>query len=69
MRDVAEAVGITERSTQTILADLLADGYLSKRRVGRRNVYRVNHRRPFRHPAEAEHKIGDLLNLFADEAP
>jgi hypothetical protein len=25
----------------------------------------VNTRRPFRHPAEADHQVGDLLALFS----
>jgi hypothetical protein len=59
-------VGITERAAQTILADLEADGYLRKTKVGRRNTYAVNHEGQFRHPEEAGHPIGDLLTLFED---
>ena len=40
-RDIAAAVGITERTTSSILRDLVAGGYLSVERVGRRNRYRV----------------------------
>jgi hypothetical protein len=32
---------------------------------GRRTHYVVNEHRPFRHPAEADHRVGDLLALFA----
>ena len=73
LRDVAALVGITERAVQSIVADLEADGYLTRIRVGRRNVYRLHPHRRFRHPAEARHRIGELLDLFtesprADEA-
>ncbi|WP_430791845.1 helix-turn-helix transcriptional regulator [Actinoplanes sp. G11-F43] len=64
LRDVAEAVGITERATQAIVADLEAAGYLSHERVGRRNHYTVHPDGRFRHPAEAGRRIGDLLALF-----
>lgn len=64
VRDIAAAVGITERAAQTILADLEGDGYLRKTKVGRRNTYRVNSGGQFRHPEEAGHRIGDLLSLF-----
>lgn len=64
VRDIAAAVGITERAAQTILADLEADGYLRKTKVGRRNTYSINSRGQFRHPEEAGHRIGDLLNVF-----
>jgi len=64
VRDIATAVGITERAAQTILADLEEGGYLNKTKVGRRNTYSVNARGTFRHPEEAGHRIGDLLSLF-----
>ena len=64
VRDIAAAVGITERAAQTILADLEENGYLRKTRVGRRNTYAVNAAGKFRHPEEAGHRIGDLLHLF-----
>ncbi|BEL13000.1 MarR family transcriptional regulator [Actinoplanes sichuanensis] len=71
LRDVAQTVGITERAAQAIVADLEAGGYLRRDRVGRRNQYTVNPAGRFRHPAEADHSIGDLLDLFtgAPRAP
>ena len=64
LRDVADGVGITERAAQAIVADLEAAGYLRRERVGRRNRYTVNPAGRFRHPAEADRRIGDLLKLF-----
>lgn len=64
LRDVAADVGITERAAQAIVADLEASGYLHRERVGRRNQYTINPAGRFRHPAEADHHIGDLLDLF-----
>jgi DNA-binding MarR family transcriptional regulator len=66
LRDVAALVGVTERSVQSIVADLEAEGYLTRIRVGRRNVYRLHPHRRFRHPAESRHRIGELLDLFAE---
>jgi hypothetical protein len=66
LRDVAALVGITERAVQSIVADLEVDGYLTRIRIGRRNVYRLHRHRRFRHPAEAQHRIGELLDLFTD---
>lgn len=65
LRDVAATVGVTERAAQAIVADLEAAGYLTRERVGRRNRYTVNPAGHFRHPAEANHQIGELLDLFA----
>ena len=69
LRDLAVQVGITERSAQKIVAELETAGYVSKTRVGRRNVYRVNPRLRFRHPLEADHRVGELIDLFAGERP
>ena len=66
MRDVALRVGVTERAVQAIVADLVEAGYLTRERVGRRNHYTVDPAGPFRHPAEAAHRIGELLALFDD---
>jgi DNA-binding MarR family transcriptional regulator len=67
LRDIADSVGITERAAQAIVADLQAGGYLERTKVGRRNHYTVNPAGRFRHPAEADHRIGDLLALFTSE--
>ena len=70
-RDIAEAVGITERAAQRIVADLTRSGYLETTRVGRRNHYTVNREMAMRHPAQHNHEIGallDLLKLDGDES-
>jgi len=64
LRDVADAVGITERAAQRILADLVRAGFVTRQRVGRRNRYLVNREREMRHPAQAGHDIGSLLDLL-----
>ena len=64
MRELAEKVGITERSAQRIVADLIADGYVSCERVGRRNHYRVHGELPLRHPNEEQYLSGTLLGML-----
>ena len=64
LRDVADAVGITERAAQRILADLVRAGFVTRQRVGRRNRYLVNRDREMRHPAQAGHDVGALLDLL-----
>jgi DNA-binding MarR family transcriptional regulator len=64
IRDLAHTAGVTERTAQGIVTDLENGGYLIKERVGRRNAYKVIKRRSFRHPAEAGHKVGELIDLF-----
>lgn len=67
LRDVAQAVGITERAVQKIVADLEIGGLLSRRRDGRRNHYRVHTDRPLRHPIEAHRSVGELLGMVNAE--
>ncbi len=63
MREVADAVGITERAVQRIVAEL-EDGHVLKRsRRGRRNVYTVDSKLALRHPVESHCKVADLLRL------
>ena len=65
MRDVAAAVGITERAAQRIVAELEKDGYLSRTRDGRRNRYVLHQGLGLRHPLEGSHTVDELLNLLA----
>ena len=64
VRDIAQRVGITERATQMIIADLVTGGYVARERVGRRNTYRVVPHRPFRHPLEAGHSVDELVAVL-----
>jgi len=67
--EIAGQVGITERATQKIIADLVAEGYLSRERVGRRNSYTVNDRLRLRHPLESTHRVGELLAAVRNATP
>jgi DNA-binding MarR family transcriptional regulator len=67
VRDVADQIGITERAAQLIITDLEEAGYLVRTRVGRRNTYTINGDRPFRHPAESDHDVRDLIEVFLGE--
>ena len=66
LREVAVAVGITERAVQRIIHELEEEGYIQRERVGRQNRYRILPGQPLRHPVEAHRKIGDLLRLISD---
>ena len=65
LRDVAQRVGITERATQRILAELVEAGYVKAERVGRRNRYTVDRRHAMRHSAQLGHDIGTLLEALS----
>ncbi len=49
---------------QAIISDLVADGYVSKIREGRRNRYELHLNRPLRHSLEAEQSVSELLQAL-----
>lgn len=67
-RDVAAAVGITERAVQQIVRDLITEQYVEKEKVGRRNRYQVVRSARFRHTLEAEVSLGSFVDLVLGAA-
>ena len=61
LRQVAIAVGITERAVQRIVQDLEEGGFIQREKVGSQNRYHVLTKQSLRHPIEAHRKIGDLV--------
>jgi DNA-binding transcriptional ArsR family regulator len=68
VRDIADAVGITERATHRILSELVEEGYVVTERDGRRNRYEVRHDLPLPHPLLQERQVGELLELLRPAA-
>ena len=66
LRDVAVAVGITERAVQKIVSDLEDAGVVERVREGRRNRYRLFLDQPLRHPIESHRSIGALLAMILE---
>ncbi|HEX8647604.1 MAG TPA: helix-turn-helix domain-containing protein [Thermoleophilaceae bacterium] len=69
MREIAVQVGITERAAQRIVGDLVDEGYVTRRKIGRRNEYTVNPDAPLRHPISRDHEIGEVLAALGAERP
>lgn len=63
-RELGDAIGITERATRKIIADLDAAGYIKKKREGRRIRYRINPDLPMRHETQQDLAIGVLLETL-----
>jgi DNA-binding IclR family transcriptional regulator len=61
LRDIADCVGITERAAARIVAELSADGYLRKQRLGRRNFYELDPNKPLGHDLTDGHAVGEIL--------
>jgi hypothetical protein len=68
LRDIAVAVGITERAAAAIANDLVEAGYLTKTRVGRRNKYDVHDELLLRHPLHRHHTVGELIRFLEGPA-
>jgi MarR family len=68
LRDIAEAVGITERSAHRIISELVEDGYVIRRRNGSRNEYEVRPDVAVHDPVLGERWAGEILAVVADSA-
>lgn len=64
VRNLALQVGITERSVQRILSDLVSSGILTRSKEGRCNRYDVNLNYQLRHPLESHKTVKDLLGAL-----
>ena len=64
LREIGDTVGITERAAHRIVSELADAGYISRRRVGRRNWYTIQPHLPIPDPLAREQSIGDLLALL-----
>ena len=66
IRDLAIEVGITERAVQRIIAELVEEGYLTKKKEGRRNSYDICTKCSLKHPIEGHRNIDDLIKMILD---
>ena len=66
-REIASHVGITERTAHKIISDLEAAGYIERRKIGRRNVYRVDPEGPLRHHTKSDILVSNLLAALTSE--
>lgn len=64
LREIGEAIGITERATHRIVVELVNAGYLARERNGRRNRYTIQTHLPLHDPLPREQKLGDLLAVL-----
>lgn len=69
LREIGEAVGITERAAHRIVVELSDAGYISRRRNGRRNRYTIQSHLPLPDPLARDQKIGDLLAILTGQPP
>ncbi|HEX4811875.1 MAG TPA: winged helix-turn-helix domain-containing protein [Nonomuraea sp.] len=65
IRDIAAAIGITERAAHGIINDLVQEGYVERVREGRRNRYEIVPGGRLRHPSQNTVPVQGLIDLFA----
>jgi len=64
MREMASALGVTERSVQRVLEDLESEGYISWQRTGKGNIYEINNTCGLKHELTRDVIVGDLLDVL-----
>lgn len=65
LREIGDAVGITERAAHRIVAELVDAGYITRRRKGRRNEYTIQSDLPVPDSLANGLNVGNLLAILA----
>ena len=63
-RTIASAVNLTERTVHKIIAELEAEKYIERRRVGRKNEYYINSHTRLRHEITRDVMVEDFLETL-----
>lgn len=65
LRQIGDALGVTERTAHSIIRDLVEDGYVERYREGNRNRYKVDPKMPLRDPLLRDQMVGEILGVLA----
>ena len=60
-KEIGDEVGITERTAHKMILDLEQEGYITKTKVGNKNMYRVRPEVPI---ATSDVAVGELLEVL-----
>ncbi len=64
LREISQAVGVTERAALSILRAMEEDGIVSRRREGRRNRYWVDYAALMEHQLEGPYSVAELASTL-----
>ncbi|MDB9741651.1 MarR family transcriptional regulator [Akkermansiaceae bacterium] len=64
VRELALRIGITERSVQRIVTELVSSGAMTMKKSGRCNTYDLDLEYHLRHPLESHQTVGSLLKAL-----
>ena len=67
LRDVAEKVGVTERTAFRLVGELEDAGVIERAKEGRRNRYVINTKAHLRHAIEEHCTVGQLLETILQD--
>jgi DNA-binding Lrp family transcriptional regulator len=65
LREIARGTELTERAVYQIVRELEENGFIEKRRVGRRNTYTVNEHALFSFPVYRDLNIAQMVSALA----
>src|SRR5947209_8425799 len=67
LREIGDRVGVTERAAHRIVDELVAAGYVSRTRCGRRNRYTIHRDLPLPDRLAHRQRLGDLLAILTPQ--
>ncbi|MDJ0917718.1 MAG: winged helix-turn-helix domain-containing protein [Woeseiaceae bacterium] len=67
LRDVADKIGITERTAFRLIGELEDAGIIERVKEGRRNHYEINADAHLKHSIEKHYTVGELLETLTHE--
>src|SRR3954453_23708855 len=67
VREIAAAVGISERGAHQIVADLVDAGYVRRARIGRRNRYAIETKTTLKHTPVRHRRVASIIALLEPE--
>ncbi len=68
LRDLADRMGVSDRTAFGVVDDLIEGGYLRRYKDGNRNRYEINPEAPLRHPTMDDHWVGELLVVLTPKS-
>ena len=63
-REIAEFLGVTERTVHRTLLDLENEGYITRQRTGKGNIYQIEKDQQLKNGLVSEATVVDLLKLL-----
>jgi len=64
-REMASTIKATERTVHRVLVDLEKEGYITRQRTGKGNIYQINREHGLKHELTRDSAVGDLLDLLS----